>query len=43
MPKHPPKAVVERDQSPEKEPFKELRERPGVKVHDMARRSPRER
>jgi hypothetical protein len=43
MPRNPPKAAVERDPSHEKEPFKRLRERPGVKVHDVARRSPRER
>ena len=43
MPRNPPKAVVERDPSPEKDPFKGLRERPGVKVHDVARRNPRER
>jgi len=43
LPKHPPKAIVERDSSPEWYPFKGLRERPGVKVHDIARRSPRER
>ena len=43
MPKNPPKAVVERNPSPEKDPFKGLRERKGVKVHDVARRSPRER
>ena len=43
MPRNPPKAVVERGPSPEKESFKGLRERPGVKVHDVARRSPRER
>ena len=43
MPRNPPKAVVERDPSPEKDPFKGLQERTGVKVHDVARRSPRER
>jgi len=43
MPKNPPKAAVERDMSPEKDTFKGLRKKPGVKVHDVARRSPRER
>jgi len=43
MPRNPPKAVVERDPSPETDPFKELRERTGVKIHDVARRSSRER
>ena len=43
MPKKPPKAVVHKDPSPQGDPFKRLRERPGVKVYDVAKRSPRER
>ena len=43
MPKNPPKAVVERAPSHPEDPFKGLREKPGVKIHDVARRSPRER
>ena len=43
MPKKPPKAVVHKDPSPQSDLFKMLRERPGIKIHDMARRSPRER
>ena len=43
MPKKPPKAVVHKDPSPRGDPFKMLRERPGVKVHDVARRNSRER
>ena len=43
MPRNPPKAVVERAPSHPEDPFKGLRERPGVKIHDVARRSPRER
>lgn len=43
MPKKPPKAVVHKDPSPRSNPFKGLRERTGVKVYDVARRSPRER
>ena len=43
MPKKPPKAVVHKDPSPQGDPFKRLRERPGVRVYDMARRSSRER
>ena len=43
MPKKPPKAVVHKDPSLRSIPFKRLRERPGVKVYDVARRSSRER
>jgi len=43
MPKKPPRAVVHRDPMLPGNPFKLLKERPGVKVHDVARRSPRER
>ena len=43
MPKKPPKAVVHKDPSTSGDPFKRLRERPGVKVYDVARRSSRER
>ena len=41
--KHPPKAVIGRDPLDRRDPWKRLRERPGVKVLDIARRSPRER
>jgi len=43
LPKKPPKAAVHEDPAPRGDPFKRLREKPGVKVHDVARRSPRER
>jgi len=41
LPKHPPKAVTERDEK--RDSWKGLRERPGVKVLDVAKRSLRER
>lgn len=43
MPKHPPKAVSDRTDELLKDPWKQLRERPEVKILDIARRSPRER
>jgi hypothetical protein len=43
LPKKPPKAVVHKDLSPQGVPFKRLRERPGVRVYDVARCSSRER
>ena len=39
--KHPPKAVAQEDER--RDPWKQLKERPGVKVLDIARRSPKER
>jgi len=39
--KYLPKAVTERDG--ERDPWKGLRERTGVKILDIAKRSPRER
>jgi len=39
--KHPPKAVV--DESKRKDPWKQIKKKPGLKVLDVARRSPRER
>ena len=40
--KHPPKAVVDYTEELEKDPWKLLKERPGVKVLSVARRIPRE-
>jgi hypothetical protein len=41
-PEHPPYASSERE-DPLKDPWKRLRERPGVRIIDTARRSSRER
>ncbi len=41
MPKHPPKAVTKSDEK--RDPWKGLKERPGVTILDVARRSLRER
>ena len=43
MPKYLPKAVLDRTDEPLKDPWKRLREKPGVKILSIARRSPRER
>ena len=43
MPKHPPKAVVDQTEDLGRGPWKRLKEKPGVKILDVARRSPRER
>jgi hypothetical protein len=43
LPKKPPKAVVHQDPSSQGDPFKMLKERPGIKIYDVARRRSRER
>jgi len=41
--KHPPKAVTDSKKDLLTDPWKNLRERPGVKILDVARRNSRER
>jgi len=42
LPKHPPKAALDQTEDLRRDPWKQLREKPGVKILDVARRSPRE-
>jgi hypothetical protein len=41
--KHPPRTATDARDRFHRDPWKRLREKPGVKVLDVARRSPRER
>ena len=42
MTKHPPKAALDQTEDPRRDPWKQLKEKPGVKILDVARRSPSE-
>ena len=43
MTKHPPKAALDQTEDLRRDPWKRLKEKHGVKILDVARRSPRER
>ena len=42
MTKHPPKAALDQTEDLRRDPWKQLKGKPGVKILGIARRSPRE-